>query len=234
MLEILDLNNESLTILFRLLLAVALSFIPGLERELTGKFAGLRTHILVCLGACVFTLLSIYGFKMHVAIDIVGTNDPARIAAQVITGIGFIGAGTVMRHGSSVSGITTAATLWMCAAIGMSCGCGEYVTAIASSLLTLVVLIAIGKVERNFLSKRKIFYTLYEISISASLDECEAIQSAFQNNFHKIHKFNKKLINSNELRFNGVVSTKKSLKEINDFFKNLNNIEQIEIREYHE
>ena len=138
-----------------------------MERELTGKFAGLRTHLLVCSGACVFTILSIYGFNMNEIGGIVATqNDPARISAQVITGIGFIGAGTVMRHGTNVSGITTAATLWMCAAIGMSCGCGEYFTAIVASIATLVILIVIRRLEKNFISKRKVFYTLYEIAIS--------------------------------------------------------------------
>ena len=233
MLEVIDLN-QTMTILNRIVLAVVLAFIPGLERELTGKFAGLRTHILVCLGACVFTILSVYGFKMHVAIDIIGTNDPARIAAQIITGIGFIGAGTVMRHGSNVVGITTAATLWMSAAIGMSCGCGEYMTAIIASLATLIVLIAIRKFEKRVISKRKISYKNYEISISANIDECDNIQDVIENNFHKIFKFNKKLINHKELRFNAVVATKKSLKEINEYFKNINCIESIEIREYYE
>lgn len=226
--------DPNLIILFRIVLATSLAFIPGIERELTGKFAGLRTHILVSLGACVFTILSIYGFKMHIAADVIGTNDPARIAAQVITGIGFIGAGTVMRHGTSVLGITTAATLWICAAIGMSCGCGEYMTAILASLVTLVVLILIRRLEKNFLSKRKIFYTLFEVTICASFDECEKIQEIFESNFHKIYKFNKKLLNSNELRFNGVISTKKSIKDINDIFRKVNNIESIEIREYYE
>ncbi len=226
--------DPNIIILFRIVLATALAFIPGIERELTGKFAGLRTHILVSLGACVFTILSIYGFKMHIAVDVIGTNDPARIAAQVITGIGFIGAGTVMRHGTSVLGITTAATLWICAAIGMSCGCGEYMTAILASLVTLVVLILIRRLEKNFLSKRKIFYTLFEVTVCASLDECEKIQEIFETNFHKIFKFNKKLLNSNELRFNGVISTKKSIKDINDIFRQVNNIESIEIREYYE
>lgn len=226
--------DPNIIILFRIILATLLAFIPGIERELTGKFAGLRTHILVSLGACVFTILSIYGFKMHIAVDVIGTNDPARIAAQVITGIGFIGAGTVMRHGTSVSGITTAATLWICAAIGMSCGCGEYMTAILASLVTLVVLILIRRLEKNFLSKRKIFYTLFEITICASLDECDKIQQIFETNFHKIFKFNKKLLNSNELSFKGVVSTKKSIKDINEIFKQISNVESIEIREYYE
>ncbi len=226
--------NENIIILFRITMAVMLAFIPGIERELTGKFAGLRTHILVCVGACVFTILSIYGFKMHIAVDVIGTNDPARIAAQVITGIGFIGAGTVMRHGTNVSGITTAATLWMCAAIGMSCGCGEYMTAIIASLATLIVLILIRRLEKNVLSKRKIFYTIYEISIIASIEECECIQNIIENNFHKVFKLNKKLINHKELRLSTVVSTKKGLSEINEYFKNISSIESIEIREYYE
>lgn len=226
--------NQNLTILFRITLAVILAFIPGIERELTGKFAGLRTHILVCVGACVFTLLSIYGFKMHVAVDIVGTNDPARIAAQVITGIGFIGAGTVMRHGSNVFGITTAATLWMCAAIGMSCGCGEYAIAITASVATLFVLILIRRLEKNFLYAKKISYKDYEISILASIEACDNIELIFEKSFRKIFKINKKLINHSELRYSAVVSTKKTLKEINEFFKNVNNIESIEIREYYE
>ena len=235
--------NETLIILFRIVLAVVLAFIPGIERELTGKFAGLRTHILVCLGACVFTILSVYGFEMRLNPDVAELNgltrpfmqnDPARIAAQVITGIGFIGAGTVMRHGSNVFGITTAATLWMCAAIGMSCGCGEYMTAIIASLATLIVLISIRRLEKKVLSKRKVSYKDFEISIVASIEACDSIELVLENSFKKIYKLNKKLINHSELRYNAVVTTKKTLKEINDYFKNLNCIESIEIREHYE
>lgn len=232
-LNIADLN-EDLTILFRISLAAILAFIPGVERELTGKFAGLRTHILVCVGACIFTILSIYGFKMHIIPGVVGVNDPARIAAQVITGIGFIGAGTVMRHGTSVFGITTAATLWVCAAIGMSCGCGQYGTAVISAFVTLIVLIAIGRLEKTVLSKRKIFYTWYEITLSAKASECDAVQNIFQSKFHKVFKINKKIVNHEDLSFSGVVSSKKSIKEISEIFKNLDNISSIEIREYHD
>lgn len=229
-----DLHTD-LIILFRIALAVVLSFIPGLERELTGKFAGLRTHILVGVGACVFTLLSIYGFQMRVGLDnVIVQNDPARIAAQVITGIGFIGAGTVMRSGSNVFGITTAATLWVCAAIGMSCGCGEYATAIVASVATLLVLITIRRLEKKVISKRKIFYTMYEITISASMDECDTIQAIFDNQFNKIFKYNKKLLNHNDLRFSAVVSTKKTLKDLNEIFKQIKNVASIEIREYYD
>ena len=224
-----------LVILFRITLAIVLAFIPGMERELTGKFAGLRTHILVCVGACVFTILSLYGFQFSIhAQGVMVQDDPARIAAQVITGIGFIGAGTVMRHGTNISGITTAATLWVCAAIGMSCGCGQYVTAIIASCATMIVLISIRALEKNVLAKRKISYTVYEITLSASMSECSDIENIFENNFHKIYKYNKKLINHEELRFGAVVSTKKSLNELNDIFKEIKCINSIEIREHYE
>lgn len=227
--------NTVLTILFRVSLAVMLAFIPGIERELTGKFAGLRTHILVCLGACVFTIISLYGFQVRVGgPEVIVQNDPARIAAQIITGIGFIGAGTVMRHGTSVSGITTAATLWVCAAIGMCCGCGAYVTAIISSLATLIVLISIRRFEKNLLSKKKVSYSLFEVKVNSNVDQHECIQNIFETNFHKIYKFNKKLNNKDELRISAIVSTKKSLKDINEIFKTVCPINSIEISEYYD
>ena len=97
-------------IVIRLLAALVLGFLLGLERELTNKYAGLRTHILVCLGACVFTIISIYGFPTYATGDNVivdnatGVRDTARVAAQIVTGIGFIGAGTVLRNGPPPSG----------------------------------------------------------------------------------------------------------------------------------
>ena len=224
-----------LTIFIRVFLAVSLAFIPGIERELTGKFAGLRTHIMVCLGACIFTIISLYGFQVRVGgPEVIVQNDPARIAAQIITGIGFIGAGTVMRHGSNVSGITTAATLWVCAAIGMCCGCGAYLTAIIASLATLIVLISIRRFEKNLLSKRKVAYILYDIVISSTIEQCDCIENIFENNFHKIYKFNKKLQSNDELKISTTISTKKSLKELNDLFKSICPINSIEIREHYE
>jgi len=98
--------------------------------------------------------LSIYGFNYAISDGLNGVNDPARIAAQIITGIGFIGAGTVMRHGTTVSGITTAATLWISAAIGMTCGCGMYYLAGLVTVLTLVILIAIRYFERSVIIRK--------------------------------------------------------------------------------
>ena len=140
-----------LTVLLRVGFAIFLGFILGYEREITGKFAGLRTHILVSVGAAVFTLLSLYGFKYLVVTGTAGVNDPARIAAQVITGIGFIGAGTVMRHGTNIFGITTAATLWVAAAVGMASGCGEFFIGFIAAISTLLVLIVIRHFEKRFI-----------------------------------------------------------------------------------
>ncbi len=133
-----------------------MAFLLGLERELTNKYAGLRTHILVCLGACIFTIISIYGFPTFVDGDNVivpqatGIRDSGRVAAQIVSGIGFIGAGAVLRNGPMIIGLTTAATLWISAAIGMTCGVGMYDVAILTTLLSVAVLTIIRVFERRF------------------------------------------------------------------------------------
>ena len=143
-----------LDILLRVLVSTLLGFAVGFERELTSKFAGLRTHILVCVGSCVFTILSIFAFPTISADgNPVAFGDPARIAAQVLTGIGFIGGGTVLRHGSSVIGLTTAATLWTTASIGMAVGCGHIILAGIATIITLFVLILVRKLETGYLRK---------------------------------------------------------------------------------
>lgn len=147
----------NIDILLRVISAICLGFIIGFEREITNKYAGLRTHILVCLGACVFTIISIYGFPELVNADIpnynpTGIRDTARVAAQVVTGIGFIGAGTVLRNGPTVFGLTTAATLFMAASIGMACGAGMYGLAIAASIISVAVLTLIRIFEKRVLN----------------------------------------------------------------------------------
>ena len=129
-LNIWDLNKD---ILISLTLSLICGLILGIEREISNKWAGIRTHMLVCLGSCVFTILSIYGFPIFVDPANINSHrfgDPTRIAAQILTGIGFIGGGTVLRHGTSVSGLTTAATLWLAASIGMACACKMYYLAL--------------------------------------------------------------------------------------------------------
>jgi putative Mg2+ transporter-C (MgtC) family protein len=127
--------------LLRLLIAAGLGGAIGLERELRDREAGFRTHLLVALGACVFTLVSAYAWTDWTFSQRSGVVfDPTRIAAQIVTGIGFLGAGAIIVRGISVRGLTTAATLWVVAAIGMASGTGYYEVAIGAAVLVLVSL----------------------------------------------------------------------------------------------
>jgi putative Mg2+ transporter-C (MgtC) family protein len=126
-------------VLLRLGVAAVLGGAIGMERELRERQAGLRTHLVVCVGAALFTLVSAYGFEDFFAAT--GTRtDPTRIAAQIVSGIGFLGAGAIIRQGLSVRGLTTAATLWLVAAIGMAAGAGYYDGAIIATLGALLTL----------------------------------------------------------------------------------------------
>lgn len=125
--------------LTRLAAAFLLGAVLGLERELERRPAGLRTHLLVCVASCLFGMVSLVTAGTE--------NDPGRIAAQVVTGIGFLGAGAIMRHGSTVRGLTTAATLWMAAAIGLTLGLGWYSAAIVTTVLALLALTVIKVLE---------------------------------------------------------------------------------------
>lgn len=123
--------SEEILMLLRLLLACGLGMAIGLERELAGKAAGLRTHVLVCVGAALFTLVSIYAFEV----------DMARIAAGVVTGVGFLGAGAIIqREGGIVEGLTTAASIWAVAAIGLTAASGLYWLAVLATAMALLLL----------------------------------------------------------------------------------------------
>jgi putative Mg2+ transporter-C (MgtC) family protein len=135
-----DLN---LYIIGRLSLAAFLGGIVGLERELSHKPAGLRTNMLICLGAALFTIISTETVRAF------GAGDPARIAAQIIPGIGFIGAGVVIRARGAIIGITSAATIFVVASIGMAAGSGLIVTSIFATLLLLGCLVVLGDVEQR-------------------------------------------------------------------------------------
>ena len=114
----------------RLVMAVMLGAVVGVERELKDKPAGLRTHMLVSLGSCLFTIVSVYDFQM----------DPARIAAGIVAGIGFIGAGTILAEKDRVIGLTTASSLWVTAAIGLAIGVGNYILSLATTALVVSIL----------------------------------------------------------------------------------------------
>jgi putative Mg2+ transporter-C (MgtC) family protein len=125
-----------LDLVFRLLAAAVLGAAVGVEREIHGHAAGMRTNLLVALGSAAFTVLSIYGFA-GLGGDPV---DPSRVAAQLVTGIGFLGAGAILKDGASIRGLTTAAGLWTVAAIGMAAGTGSYVVAFGVTIIAILSL----------------------------------------------------------------------------------------------
>ena len=135
-------------IILRLLLSTFLSSIVGFERSTRGRAAGLRTHILVGLGSTLFMLISIFIAKDG------GNYDPARLAAGVVTGIGFLGAGTIIRFGASVKGLTTAASLWAVSALGLAVGTGFYLPAIVTTAIVLVTLMVLPHIEEKFYATR--------------------------------------------------------------------------------
>lgn len=135
-------TRADLVMLGRLVMAAALAGLVGYEREQADKPAGFRTHILVGMGAALFTVVSIYGFGR--------ASDPARVAAQIVTGIGFLGAGTIFRGEGLVLGLTTAASIWAVAAIGMAVAVGMYsMSAVATAIMLLVLRLPLRRSSRN-------------------------------------------------------------------------------------
>jgi putative Mg2+ transporter-C (MgtC) family protein len=131
----------------RLVLSALLGGMVGIERELKAKPAGLRTTMLICMGAAMFTELSILMSQLALGNESL-RSDPARLAAQIIPGIGFIGAGAILHGRGRVTGITTAATLWVVTSIGIAVGAGAYVEAIGATTMVLLTLLVLGRVER--------------------------------------------------------------------------------------
>jgi putative Mg2+ transporter-C (MgtC) family protein len=141
-----------LDLLAKLALSVILGGAIGMEREVSGKPAGLRTNILICLGS---TLLMDLSMNVGVLDGGPRVGDPGRIAAQIVTGIGFLGAGTILQSRGAVIGLTTAATIWVVAAIGMIVGAGQYLEAVGSTALVVVVLTALQRVERRIMARHR-------------------------------------------------------------------------------
>jgi putative Mg2+ transporter-C (MgtC) family protein len=145
MLRDVALTHHQIDIAVRLLAAGGFGMVVGIERELREQAAGLRTHILVAIGSCLFTIVGAYGFQ---GIAGAGT-DPSRVAAQVVTGIGFLGAGAILREGQSVRGLTTAASLWVVAAVGIAVGLGMYWATGVAVAITVVSLWALRPFRRR-------------------------------------------------------------------------------------
>ena len=158
-------------IIFRLVLAAVLSGIVGFEREFHGRAAGFRTHILLCVGSTLVMLTSMHIFDVYSSRM---AADPARIAAGVITGIGFLGAGAIMHSKSSIRGLTTAASLWVVAGIGLAVGSGLYLGAIATTIIAIVALLIFSRLEYTMI--RRDWYKTIVIETKDGMDQLKVIR----------------------------------------------------------
>lgn len=237
--EIFDFN-----IIIRVISAILLGFAIGLEREMTNKYAGLRTNILVCLGACVFTIISIYGFPTFADGDNVivsqatGVRDTARIAAQVVTGIGFIGGGTVLRHGATVFGLTTAATLWMSASIGMACGAGMYMLAIVGTIFSILTLVSVRVFEKKVLISSTKNTRRLKVNISCGNDKADEIYDYLIENYNHLREISKKM-NKQDDGYTKIIVIldfvgKNPIQSMYKKFQKIDGIESISIQEFNE
>lgn len=137
-------------VLIALILTMVLCGLIGIEREKKGRSAGLRTHLLVGVGSCVIMIISIYGFPAMYA----EKRDVARLVAQVITGVGFLGAGAIMHSNSGIKGLTTAGTIWIVMAIGIACGSFNFILAGAATIIVMIILVSIRKFEVKISGKK--------------------------------------------------------------------------------
>lgn len=156
----------------RMLIAVLLGFAIGIERKIRFKEAGMRTHAIVAAGACLFMLISKYGF-----VDMDGKFDGARLAAQVVSGIGFIGAGMIMYRKQAIHGLTTAAGVWITAGVGMAAGAGMYIVATSSTAIIISVQ-CIMHIDCKFF-KNKHYFSLWVVFVN-NTDESEIVKKVFE------------------------------------------------------
>ncbi|GJD50188.1 Protein SapB [Methylobacterium crusticola] len=173
-------------IVIRLTLAALMGSVVGLERERLLWAAGLRTHMLVSVGACLIMIVSAFGFG-----DVLGDShvvlDPSRMAAQVVSGIGFLGAGTILLRGEVVRGLTTAASLWAVAAIGLAVGGGLYGAAVAATVIVLVILAGVKPIEEHFrerMQTRSLRFTAKQGAVSI-----DVLQQITGERFSRVRQF---------------------------------------------
>ncbi|HET9685033.1 MAG TPA: MgtC/SapB family protein [Gemmatimonadaceae bacterium] len=186
-------------LLVKLALAVLLGGIIGFERELAGKPAGLRTNILICIGAA---LLMDVSTRVGL-IDGHRVGDPGRIAAQIVSGIGFLGAGTILQGQGVVTGLTSAATIWVVAAIGMTVGAGFYIEGIGAGLLVTFVLAGLGGLERWVQRARRVVSATVRTRVSTSADEIAGTLRAHGIRIEEQHVFDHEQDRTFELKLSG-------------------------------
>lgn len=178
----------------RLFLAAVLGGLVGLEREAHGRAAGLRTHILVCVGA---TLIMLTGVNLAMSFQYSSSIDPFRMAAQVVSGIGFLGAGTIIRFRASVKGLTTAASLWAVAAIGLSIGSGFYKGAFFATALVLISLFALTRMESKMIKRD--WYKTLKLDTKSGPNQLKAIREVLSDYSAEIKDFEIKKIDEDNV-----------------------------------
>ncbi|WP_449538449.1 MgtC/SapB family protein [Ferdinandcohnia sp. Marseille-Q9671] len=181
-------TEEFFTMAVRIFLAALLCGLVGLEREVNKHPAGFRTHLLVGVGSCLMMLMSIYGFQPYLEMSENVRFDPARIPSYVISGIGFLGAGTILVRDATVRGLTTAASIWVVAGLGLIIGLGMYAPAILTTIVVLLSLIFLNRFEEYFFksTKRKTVH----IIINENISSFSTILEMFKNNGFKVKDFN--------------------------------------------
>ncbi len=171
----------NLELALRLILSLVLAGLIGLERESLGRPAGFRTHILVGMGSTLIMIVSIYAFR-----PLGMSGDPGRIAAQVVSGIGFLGAGTIMREGANIRGLTTAASLWTVAGIGLTVGSGMYFAAIIATILVVATLVLLNKLEWSYLMSKNEILTVLVQDTPGQLAKVFSVLAKHDVNVHNV------------------------------------------------
>lgn len=208
------LEVDNIEFIIRLIISSTFGGLIGLERQVQGQSAGFRTQLLVCLGACLFTILSLKTFFIF------GKNaDPGRIAAQIVVGIGFLGAGAILRHGEFIRGLTTAASLWTVSAIGMAIGFGEYLIGSIATVLVLANLIILKHLESKIPRDRYVNVIIETLES----DETDFYALSKEANVEIVNKSFRYLLDKELKHFNLNVKYKKE-SELNKFLKKLREI----------
>ncbi|MCX7769678.1 MAG: MgtC/SapB family protein [Proteobacteria bacterium] len=205
---------DNIELILRLVIAATFGGLIGLERQIQGQSAGFRTQLLVCLGACLFTIISL---KVYLTFG--QSADPGRISAQIVVGIGFLGAGAILRQGEFIRGLTTAATLWTVSAIGMAIGFGEYLIASVGTILVLANLIILKHLESKIPRDRYVNVIIETLES----DETDYYSLAKDSNVEIVGKSFKYLLDKELKHYNLNVKYKKE-REINTFLRKLREI----------
>jgi len=205
--------DEIPTMIIKLLLSAFLGGLIGLERELHARAAGLRTHILVAIGSTLIMMVSQYMFTLYhtYTASTIVRLDPGRIAAMTITGIGFLGAGTIIQSKEMVRGLTTAACLWIITAVGLAVGCGYYLPAISASLIALSSLYLLRSLE-NYLKKD--WYRKLTVTTDDSVDHFSSIEEVLStNSIHILRVGFERNMHQREITYHLDLKMKKNLRD---------------------